>query len=750
MDRTIRPRRLALTALALAAALLTAQTARGQMTYNDFEKRLPDKPLLVIYSGGLDAIDRLGGQTAATAIWKEEGLKDCFATPYARAKALLPQIPDVPPPVLQMGVPFVEGMAQTSWCLVVDSIHVDPEAFAAAPENQKPMLLAQGLRAALIVHTPQGSPIRGAVDSLVAMASMTMPPGMLQPNGPVTNLVGFPVPAAWAQQGDLFVLSVGQGVAGDVLKGGGGAGGDFVALRTRLTGKREPLGLVAVDIDRAMVLAKQLLGDEIEKGAFEQARQSWPRSFGYAVTAHGRGFRSVMAQRMPPDELRKTATLTMDDLRIVPKDARFMQAGAMDLGVVYDNMTQQVEQLFEGDEDGPESIEAVLKPVEDELGFSIRHDLIASLGDRGMVWIPRRSNLLLLPDPVMTWQVRNPAKMRQCLDATIEAIHKHVADELMPDIRLAFPTGNYNGVPFRAVQFKGIPLPIAPAWAVTDDRIVAAASIPTLKAALDGMKSGGESIVDNEDFRRSLTNVRQTSYTAISYSDTKASVDALYGLMPMLYNTLSSAVPMELGFDPTSMPPANRVTRHLFGSVKVSYWDGDTLIDEGFGPLGGDNSTMAGLVAVPVMAGMLMPALSNARESARRAASINNMKQIGMATIMHTADNDGMLPESPSELVEEGYIDKTGLDVFVSPLDPRDPTLREAADIEAKSSYIFNPNLLGKRLQDIDRAFETPLAMERPEHFKGAGANVLFVDGHVEVVPAHRLDDILEKMKPAE
>jgi prepilin-type processing-associated H-X9-DG protein/prepilin-type N-terminal cleavage/methylation domain-containing protein len=51
------------------------------------------------------------------------------------------------------------------------------------------------------------------------------------------------------------------------------------------------------------------------------------------------------------------------------------------------------------------------------------------------------------------------------------------------------------------------------------------------------------------------------------------------------------------------------------------------------------------IAIIAILAAMLLPALSKAREKARSISCINNLKSLGLATIIYTDDNDGFTPK---------------------------------------------------------------------------------------------------------
>ena len=63
------------------------------------------------------------------------------------------------------------------------------------------------------------------------------------------------------------------------------------------------------------------------------------------------------------------------------------------------------------------------------------------------------------------------------------------------------------------------------------------------------------------------------------------------------------------------------------------------------------------IAIVSILAAMLLPALSRAREMARRVTCASNMKQLLLAIHMYADDNDGWLPPQGMQEVDAGQKD---------------------------------------------------------------------------------------------
>ncbi|MEN6333744.1 MAG: DUF1559 domain-containing protein, partial [Phycisphaerales bacterium] len=153
-----------------------------------------------------------------------------------------------------------------------------------------------------------------------------------------------------------------------------------------------------------------------------------------------------------------------------------------------------------------------------------------------------------------------------------------------------------------------------------------------------------------------------------------------------------------------------------------SYYGSDGLYSYNRGP--GIEITVASVAGGAVGAAVALPALAKAREQARTAVSMNNLKQIGLAMHMYADSHDGKFPSDLDAV--KSYLANSAI-----PESPRKPR-----DFDGPS-YIYIPD------QGQDGYPGNIVAYENPE-FAGDWIVALFLDGHIEKMTPDRFQSELE------
>jgi prepilin-type processing-associated H-X9-DG protein len=133
-----------------------------------------------------------------------------------------------------------------------------------------------------------------------------------------------------------------------------------------------------------------------------------------------------------------------------------------------------------------------------------------------------------------------------------------------------------------------------------------------------------------------------------------------------------------------------------------------------------------GVFVLAILAAILFPVFAQARDKAREITSASNLKILGLATMMYAQDYDQRLPPMDSF---DHY--KAAINSYVpNQKDNSDPFVETGFNVP----YQINSAMSRKSLGDLPNARTTVLLEESVPHSRHM-INVLYADGHVELVP---------------
>ena len=135
---------------------------------------------------------------------------------------------------------------------------------------------------------------------------------------------------------------------------------------------------------------------------------------------------------------------------------------------------------------------------------------------------------------------------------------------------------------------------------------------------------------------------------------------------------------------------------------------------------------------VSFLCGMLLPALNQARDRARTAACISNLKQISLGLMMYANDNKEHFPAPNGYRGLQLLIDNEYLTDMSTYSCPSSTVSYQGKKLTSECPYIYVGGALGA-INKLKNPSRIPVVFERPGNHKKY-AVVAFADGHVETV----------------
>ncbi len=431
-------------------------------------------------------------------------------------------------------------------------------------------------------------------------------------------------------------------------------------------------------------------------------------------------------------------TLTDADLAHIPDDADFVAAIKLSGEALYAEILHSLDVYSSGkDKDLKQQFSESVAQLEERIGVSITQDLLPAMGDTVVV-SSASSQGGFGTGTVLSITMKDPAKVAE----VITKIESYARENLPPAISLETTHAGRIEIHYLAGQL-GVPWPVAPAWAIHEDRLLLAAWPQVLKTVLD---KGGDikQLSTSTLFAKHRSRVAKNA-SILSYTNTPKIIREIYPSL-MLFGTMGTnalAMKMPVEAKPDWVPALSTLEKYLWPNIMTVSSDEKGITFETYDSLPVTGPLFSPLNS-PMAIAVLLPSLNRAKSKAKGVISKTHLKGISNACLFYAEENDGAAPPDLAALISGPiqYLEST--EIFISPLSNRSAPEISDGQFTGEIDYIYiNPG----NLQLIKRPGQIMLVYERPENYKGKHTVALFADGHIEQVSMIRLKAAIQLAK---
>ncbi|MEM1166576.1 MAG: hypothetical protein AAGI30_09845 [Planctomycetota bacterium] len=287
--------------------------------------------------------------------------------------------------------------------------------------------------------------------------------------------------------------------------------------------------------------------------------------------------RSVGAKAFAEGLFMPEDAIDRDLLAMIPGDATWAGVRPFPVESIYDQIKRDLQSQGLGD-----GVQKGLAQFEEMTGVSFEDDLLASLGERMIVYLADSTGGGSITSAVVAMELDDPNGMEDALDrlgASIENASREVLAGAPFSVRFTMMEAGDRSM--RLIRLGGLPIPIEPTFAVQDGWLITGATPGATAAALEHIaRPNGRSLLDNASFARAYRE-HDGSAVDVQYVNAERTMRDGYALLSLGCSALANTVrsPSDPTVDPGMvLPTPLALAEGVQPILTTATWAGDDLV----------------------------------------------------------------------------------------------------------------------------------------------------------------------------
>jgi type II secretory pathway pseudopilin PulG len=327
--------------------------------------------------------------------------------------------------------------------------------------------------------------------------------------------------------------------------------------------------------------------------------------------------------------------ITLEQLPPLPADTMTFAAGSFSLSKFYTDLLSIVNDAAKlGPPEIGQQVQQGIEAAPQILGFDPKTDLFDTLGNVTALYLDSSQDFLGFGGVAAIMEVKDAEKLQKTLNHML-LMGEAAAGGEFTVVRSEKYGRQIISFEVEGVEFGGL--------TVDENWVILGLMPQTVEVALLRIDGKLDHFVPSRELQAALAGMPK-EFTSIAVSNPRQTYKTLMGYAPLLFSAGKAGLRNSGMFPPdleipvalADIPPSEVVIRPLFPNVMVGEstaqgfrWTSRNSLPSL--PFAGDVGGVGSVGTIGVLTALLLPAVQQAREAARRSQSKNNMKQIMLA-----------------------------------------------------------------------------------------------------------------------